>query len=57
MFLTAVRHYGSYEVVRRNVSHGCVRVHVEDAAWLFLILSMDPMLVIISGYEGGVKPY
>lgn len=26
--------HGSYEVVRANVSHGCVRLHVNDAAWL-----------------------
>lgn len=26
--------HGSYEVVRGNISHGCVRLHVEDARWL-----------------------
>lgn len=26
--------HGSYQVVDANVSHGCVRVHVEDAEWL-----------------------
>jgi lipoprotein-anchoring transpeptidase ErfK/SrfK len=26
--------HGSYEVVRGNISHGCVRVHVGDAHWL-----------------------
>lgn len=26
--------HGSNEVVDGNVSHGCVRLHVEDAAWL-----------------------
>jgi lipoprotein-anchoring transpeptidase ErfK/SrfK len=26
--------HGSNEVVFDNVSHGCVRVHVEDAKWL-----------------------
>lgn len=26
--------HGSYNVVRGNVSHGCVRVKVDDAAWL-----------------------
>lgn len=26
--------HGSNEVVRRNASHGCVRLHVEDVKWL-----------------------
>lgn len=26
--------HGSYNVVKGNVSHGCVRLHVEDARWL-----------------------
>jgi lipoprotein-anchoring transpeptidase ErfK/SrfK len=26
--------HGSYEVVRANVSHGCVRLQVPDARWL-----------------------
>lgn len=26
--------HGSYQVVRGNISHGCVRVHVPDAYWL-----------------------
>lgn len=26
--------HGSYEVVFANASHGCVRLHVEDAKWL-----------------------
>lgn len=26
--------HGSNEVVAANVSHGCVRLHVEDAAWI-----------------------
>lgn len=26
--------HGSYEVVKGNISHGCVRVHVEDAKWI-----------------------
>ncbi len=26
--------HGSYEVVAGNISHGCVRLHVEDAEWL-----------------------
>lgn len=26
--------HGSYEVVEGNVSHGCVRMHVEDAKWI-----------------------
>ncbi len=26
--------HGSYEVVHGNISHGCVRLHVNDARWL-----------------------
>lgn len=26
--------HGSYEVVYGNISHGCVRMHVDDARWL-----------------------
>lgn len=26
--------HGSYEVVPGNISHGCVRLHVEDAEWI-----------------------
>jgi hypothetical protein len=26
--------HGSYDVVRGNISHGCVRLHVDDAKWL-----------------------
>lgn len=26
--------HGSYEVVAGNISHGCVRLHVDDAEWL-----------------------
>lgn len=26
--------HGSYQVVAGNVSHGCVRLHIEDAEWL-----------------------
>lgn len=26
--------HGSYEVVAANVSHGCIRLHVEDAKWI-----------------------
>lgn len=26
--------HGSYEVVDGNISHGCVRLHVDDARWL-----------------------
>lgn len=26
--------HGSYEVVNGNISHGCVRIHVDDAEWL-----------------------
>ncbi len=26
--------HGSYQVVRGNVSHGCVRLHVGDAEWI-----------------------
>lgn len=26
--------HGSYEVAAANISHGCIRLHVEDAEWL-----------------------
>lgn len=42
--------HGSYEVVRGNISHGCVRVHVSDARWLrFNFVNVGTKVVI--------KPY
>lgn len=34
--------HGSYQVVRRNVSHGCVRLHVKDAKWLRYNFAEEP---------------
>lgn len=42
--------HGSYEVVRRNVSHGCVRLHVEDARWIRYHFADGPNAS--NGYRG-----
>jgi hypothetical protein len=34
--------HGSYQVVRANVSHGCVRLHVKDAKWLRFNFAEEP---------------
>lgn len=34
--------HGSHEVVRRNASHGCVRLHVKDARWLRYNFAEEP---------------
>lgn len=50
--------HGSYEVVRGNVSHGCVRVHVADAKWLRYNFVDGPNSA--NGYRGTlviVRPY
>lgn len=50
--------HGSYEVVRGNVSHGCVRLHVEDAEWLRFDFVEGPNAS--NGYRGTkviVRPY
>jgi lipoprotein-anchoring transpeptidase ErfK/SrfK len=50
--------HGSYEVVPRNVSHGCVRLHVEDAAWIRFNFAEHPNAS--NNYRGTkviVRPY
>jgi L,D-transpeptidase ErfK/SrfK len=50
--------HGSYEVVRRNVSHGCVRLHVEDARWIRYDFADGPNAS--NGYRGTrviIRPY
>jgi hypothetical protein len=50
--------HGSYEVVRANVSHGCVRLKVNDAEWLRFEFVEGPSSS--NGYQGTrviVKPY
>ncbi len=41
--------HGSYEVVHGNISHGCVRVHVDDAAWIrFHFANVGTKVVVLS---------
>ena len=50
--------HGSYEVVRANVSHGCVRLKVNDAEWLRFDFVEGPNSS--NGYQGTrviIKPY
>jgi lipoprotein-anchoring transpeptidase ErfK/SrfK len=50
--------HGSYEVVRANVSHGCVRLHVDDARWLRYNFVDGPNMS--NGYRGTkviIRPY
>lgn len=42
--------HGSHEVVRKNVSHGCVRVHVEAARWLRFNFAGHGTKVIVRPY-------
>jgi lipoprotein-anchoring transpeptidase ErfK/SrfK len=42
--------HGSYEVVKGNISHGCVRLHVSDAKWLRYNFAEIGTLVIIKSY-------
>lgn len=42
--------HGSYNVVRGNVSHGCVRVHVKDAAWIRFNFATIGTKVVVLGY-------
>lgn len=42
--------HGSYEVVRGNVSHGCVRVNVDAARWLRFEFARVGTKVIIKPY-------
>ncbi len=42
--------HGSYEVRDANISHGCVRLHVADAAWLRYNFVNVGTLVVIEPY-------
>jgi lipoprotein-anchoring transpeptidase ErfK/SrfK len=42
--------HGSYEVVKGNVSHGCVRLHVSDAKWLRYNFAHEGTKVIVKSY-------
>jgi lipoprotein-anchoring transpeptidase ErfK/SrfK len=42
--------HGSYEVVNGNISHGCVRMHVNDAKWLRFHFVQIGTLVVIESY-------
>lgn len=42
--------HGSYEVVHGNISHGCVRMHVNDAKWLRFHFVQIGTLVVIEPY-------
>lgn len=42
--------HGSYDVVDRNVSHGCVRMHVADAEWLRFNFANVGTKVIVRPY-------
>lgn len=50
--------HGSYEVVYANASHGCVRLHVEDAKWIRFNFAESPNAD--NDYQGTkviVRPY
>lgn len=42
--------HGSHQVGRANLSHGCVRLTVRDAAWLRFNFAQEGTLVIIRPY-------
>lgn len=42
--------HGSYQVVDGNVSHGCVRLHVDDAEWLRFNFAKVGTKVIVRPY-------
>lgn len=42
--------HGSYQVVKGNVSHGCVRVHVPDAKWIRFNFATYGTKVIVRPY-------
>lgn len=42
--------HGSYEVVAGNVSHGCVRLHVDDAKWIRFNFANIGTKVVIRPY-------
>jgi len=42
--------HGSYEVVAGNISHGCVRVHVNDARWIRFNFATEGTKIIVKPY-------
>lgn len=42
--------HGSHEVVNGNISHGCVRLHVDDAAWIRFNFAHVGTKVVIQSY-------
>src|SRR5579872_6628307 len=42
--------HGSYEVVDGNISHGCVRLHVDDAEWIRFNFARIGTKVIVKPY-------
>jgi len=42
--------HGSNQVVRGNVSHGCVRLHVGDAKWIRFNFATIGTKVIVKPY-------
>lgn len=42
--------HGSYQVVNGNISHGCVRLHVDDAEWIRFNFAHVGTKVIIKSY-------
>lgn len=42
--------HGSYQVVDGNVSHGCVRMHVDDAEWLRFNFATIGTKVVVKPY-------
>lgn len=42
--------HGSYEVVAGNISHGCVRLHVDDARWIRFHFATIGTKVIVRPY-------
>lgn len=42
--------HGSYEVVAGNISHGCVRLHVDDARWIRFNFANVGTKVIVRPY-------
>lgn len=42
--------HGSHEVVEGNISHGCVRLHVDDAEWIRFNFATIGTKVIVTSY-------
>lgn len=50
--------HGSYQVVRANVSHGCVRLRVQDAKWIRFHFAEEPNAANEQiGTKVIIKPY